>query len=254
MAKNVNFNVREHEERRLSYERAAAEGYSEATGYRETEKHTGPWLALVEMFEALAGEAASAEALSLELERLGGAVGELTITRTAYKKPEGEGEEGGELGTAENPAYTCNFTMQPAPLLTHPRYASISKADAQLIKEIENGTSMYTVVNYAGQDMELRVAVSRLSGPAEEAARYYWKGVTQYFAVQAEATARWKGGGNAYSIGTVCTPPGSVVNTPSGCNWLCTAKGKEQNGEEIWNTATFLLSAPGGWDPNLYGG
>lgn len=252
MAVHINMAVREHEERRVSLERGQLDGYTEATGLRTVQKYTGPWAAMLERAQELAAASATKEALSLELERQGGDIGELTVTSTEYRQVvDGDGEA--ELGTEGNPVYTCSFSTVAVPLLTHPKFAGISTEDAQLIKELENGLSLQAVVLYKGVYRPLKKALDMLDGVALVAAKYYYKGVTQYYAVQCEATARWRGGGNVFSVGQICTPPGHVLNTPSGCNWLCTALGKEDNGEDVWNTATFLMSAPGGWDDFLYG-
>ena len=99
--------------------------------------------------------------------------------------------------------------------------------------------------------MPLRKALEQLQGAARLAANYYYKGQYKYMAAHAEATARWQGGGNVFTAGKIETPPGNV-STPAGCHWLCTGTGKEKNGKEVVHTATFMLSAPGGWDEYIY--
>lgn len=250
MAVQINLEVREHEDRRVSLTRAQLAGYTEATGLRVTEKYTGPWAAMLERTLALAAESATEEALSLDLERHGGEVGELTVTRTEYRQPSG-GEEA-ELGTAANPVYTSSSSVTEEPLLAHPKFSGVTAEDAELLHELESGTTLQTVVAYKGKLMPLRKALGQLTGQARLAANYYYKGKNKYMAAHAEATARWTGGGNHFTAGKIETPPGNV-STPAGCNWLCTGTGKEKNGKEVVHTATFMLSAPGGWDEYLYG-
>lgn len=252
MAVYVNIAPREHEEKRISLERAHAGSFKEATGYKETTKYTGKWLDMVDMALQLVAEPEDKWAVACDLERQGGELGELTVTKTEYRTAEGEEAE---VGTAENPAYTCSFTVQAEPLLTHPYFDGVSKADMELLCEIENGTSPYAVVMYKGTYMQLATAAGMLSGPAAMARDYYYKGVTQYYEIYADATARWRGAASgAFEIGKICTPPGSCVTTPSGRNWMCVGTGQEKQGEEVYSSASFRLSGRGGWDPVLYGG
>lgn len=253
MAVYVNVAVREHEERRVSYERAHGAEYTEATGYKEVLKYTGRWQDMCEMARSECAAPVDAWQVSCEVERGGGDMAELTLTRVQYEAAEGEGGEEKEVGTQDNPAYSSSFTVQAEPLLCHPYFMGVSTADMELLKELESGASAFSIVNYKGTDMQLRVALSQLSGTAKEAKDYYLRGVTQYYEVYADATARWKGGGRgAFTVGKICTPPGNPP-TPAGRTWLCVGFGIEKQGDEVWYSATFRLSGAGGWDTKLYG-
>ncbi len=250
MAKYHNVALREHETRRYSVGRPQATGYTEATGKKEVRTYTGLWAEVLAKATEEAGTQADAWAVVCECERQGGEIGVLTVTRTEYR----EAQEDAELGSAENPIYTSSFSVQAEPLLTHPRYIdSVSEEDAELLRELEQGAAMQSVVVYSAAARTLRMALRRLTGRAAEVRDYYLRGVTEYYEVYAEATAKWKGGARSYTVGEICTPPGNP-GTPEGREWLCVGVGVEKNGDEEWYTATFRLSGRGGWDKKLYGG
>lgn len=249
MAKYINIALREHETRRYSIGRAQAAAYGEATGKKEVLTYTGPWAHVLAKATEEAGTEADAWAVTCDCERQGGEIGILTVTRTEYR----EAQEEAELGTAENPVYTTSFSAQPEPLLCHPRYFStVSNADAELLRELESGAPMLSSVVYGGKACCLRVALGKLSGAAAEVRDYYMRGVTEYYEIYGEATAKWKGEARDYAVGEICQPPGHP-KTPAGREWLCVGVGTEKNGEDEWQTATFRLSGRGGWDKKLYG-
>lgn len=249
MAKYHNVALREHETRRFSVGRPQAEQYTEATGKKEVRTYTGLWAEVLAKATEEAGTQADAWAVVCECERQGGEIGVLTVTCTEYR----EAQDDAELGSAENPIYTSSFSVQAEPLLTHPRYFStVSNAEAELLRELESGTPMLGSVVYQGKACTLRVALGKLSGMAAEVRDYYMRGVTEYYEVYGEATAKWKGKARSYTVGEICTPPGNV-KTPQGREWLCTGVGMEKNGAEVWHTVSFRLSGRGGWDKKLYG-
>lgn len=250
MAVYKNIALREHEDRRYGVSREQGAAYSVATGVKHVEVHTGAWPDILDKADEVAAEPADEWAVTCECQRLGGMLGTLTITRTEYKTA----EEEAELGTAENPVYTTSFTVQAEPLLIHPRYvSSVRDADAELLRELQNGAPLMSNVIYGGKAMYLRTALAKLNGMAAEVRDYFMRGVTEYYEVYGEATAKWKGAARSYTVGEICTPPGSP-GAITGREWLCVGVGSEKNGKEVWHTATFRLSGPGGWDKKLYGG
>ena len=253
MAVYHNIATREHEDKRLSWSREQGEEFTVAIGAREVVKYTGRWAEVVAMAEDEAGKHPDAWSVSIEAERMGGDLGELTMTKQRFRQAT-EGDGAAEVGTLENPAYSCSFTVQADPLLLHPRYrASVSDEDAELLREVENGATLLSQVTYKGMVMTLKQALAKLSGAAAELRGYYLRGVFQYHEVYADATARWKGSAATFEVGQICVPPGNPA-TPSGRNWKCVGYGKETNGNDVIYNARFQLSGPGGWDEKLYGG
>lgn len=255
MARHINIEPREHVERRVSMTAEQGSAYTVATGTRESYKLTGTWEDMLAAAATAVGEGGSTMAISCEVERLEGGLGELTITQEEYREPTAEEEDPADsgLGSAEHPQYSSSSDTQPAPLLTHPLFAGISDGDLMVLKELMDGAVMDSVITTSsGARMTLRAACSALTGPAGVAARYLYKGVKQYLEVHAEATARWKGTTNQYAAGEICTPP-NAPRLAAGRNWLCVGTGTEKQGTEVWQTARFKASGPGGWDTVLYG-
>ena len=77
MAQYINFETAEHVERSVVRRISAGDGYTEATGNRETVMRTGPWAVELAALNALAG--GNGIVVTAELERLPGGIGELRI-------------------------------------------------------------------------------------------------------------------------------------------------------------------------------
>lgn len=250
MAIHKNIDIREQPEYKKSWERGAEGENMEATGEREEVSYTGEWEAL----RAWATENLAAEDVALnvtyELTRREGGMGELRITREVMEEAEPSAE--GELGTEENPQYTVSSDCQPAPILSHPMFENLTDTELQVLKELMDGVVLDAIIEVNGAQVKLRTALDALSGAAKVAANYLYKGQQQYLEVHTEATARWRGTSNRFTAGTIATPPNAPA-VQSGREWLCVGTGSEKQGDEVWQTAKFRLSAAGGWDRNLYG-
>jgi hypothetical protein len=253
MATYHKFEVAEHEERSISRRIAAGEQYTEATGDRETVKFTGRWAEMVALMESQTGGAGVE--VSCDLERLGGGIGELRITREYYRKPAGsEGEEGGEteqLGTVAAPEVVSSFSVQAEPLLGHPLFEGVTEAQAWLLQQVAAGTHPDARIEYNGKKYRLRDACAQLDGPAKDALELYLKGVTHYYEVYGEATARCTGSSPGGTVGKISQPPAGV-ETPEGRDWLCAGKGKRMSGGEVEYSASYRMSGRGGWNKKLY--
>lgn len=254
-----NIALREHPERTLNLKRARAAGYDEATGWSESVKYTDKWPELVDYALGLAASVEDEYELVLALRREGGEMGELTVTRTQYRKPavvedDGGGGEESEVGTAENPEYTCSFTVQAEPLLCHPMFAGMPDEDAWILQQVAAGAHPESRIRYGNEVYTLRKACEQMSEVGKKALVFYLRGITQYFEVYGDATAKYSGSGAAvagYEVGKICTPPGDV-GTPEGRSWLCTGKGKTVSGDKLERTLQFRMSGRGGWDTTLY--
>lgn len=250
-ALHTNIALREHVDRTRSWSRAAAEAYSVATGVADSYKLTGRWAEVVAEGEKLATDPADAWQLSITATRIGGDMGELTVSRTEYAQAGGSGGGESELGTAENPTYTCSYSLQAEPLLVHPMFSELSEGEQWLLQQVEAGAHPDSPQEFGGMKGELRKLCNAMSGTGQKALSFYLRGVTQYYEVHGEATARWSGGPRAYEIGKICSPPG-LLNTPAGRNWICCGTGVELSGDKVVYSAQFRLSGRGGWDKELY--
>ena len=246
-----NIELREHVDRSRSWSRAAAVSHTEATGVEDSYKLTGRWDEILAEGESLAAAPADAWELSITAKRLGGDMGELTVTRKENTEPAPGSGEAAELGTVDNPTYTCSYSLQPEPLLVHPMFAGLSDAERWLLQQVESGAHPDSQQEYGGMKGTLRQLCAAMSGTGQKALSFYLRGVTQYYEVHGEATARWTGTARSYEVGKTCTPPGQL-NTPAGRSWICCGNGVEESGDKVVYTSQFRLSGRGGWDAELY--
>lgn len=253
MAEYINIAPREHVEKRITMDAKPGDAYSESTGRKETTKYTGTWADMLAQATDLIGGGGGSMQVTCELERLEGGIGELTVTIEEYEVPESPPDDGDDepLGSVENPEITCSYTVQAEPLLGHPAFASVNRAQAWLLQQVAAGTHPDAHIEYNGKKYVLREACDQLSGAAEKALRFYLKGITQYYEVFCEVTARSTEGELSGTPGKISVPPGNV-ETPEGRNWLCTGKGKTVRGDEVEYTATYRMSGAGGWNQELY--
>lgn len=238
-------------DRSRSWSRAAGESFSVATGVTESYKLTGRWDEIVAKGEALASAPADAWQVTATATRIGGNMGELSVSLTEYAEAGGSDGEEAELGTAENPTYTCSYSLQPEPLLVHPMFAGLTDGERWLLQQVEAGAHPDSPQEFGGQKGTLRAMCAAMGSTGKRALDFYLRGVTQYYEVHGEVTARWSGSPRAYEIGKICSPPG-LLDTPTGRNWICCGTGVELSGDKIIYSAQFRLSGRDGWDQELY--
>lgn len=265
MTHHINLSVREHAEKRLTLHREAAKQYSEATGDREVTKFTGPWVAVLEYGVSAVGGDKNEYSITVELERLEGGIGELTITEEKYRVAVGE-DSNSDSGSAddsdgsgeseEHPSYTMSSSLTQVSILAHPKFKKIKydSNEGRALKALLDGQDLESLISVPGGEKPKEVTIKSCLGSdeAKKAAKYICKGITYWLEVHTEATARWKGGNNPYTPGEVY---GSIPGFPSGKNrnWLCSGVGKEKSGSVKYCTASFRLSGEDGWDSFLYG-
>ena len=259
MAKYVNIGMRRHEELRISRTFSAGAAYTVETGEREEEKLTGRFGELQTHMLGLDQEAGQGLQIQCELQRLGGDVGELTVTRSWFKKSssgatDDDNEEEPveeELGTEDAPMWSVTSTVVQEPLLCHPKFKGISGDELDALKAVMDGADVNSQMPKSdGTTAKISQIVDSDAG--RKALDYLKRGVIVYNVVSTEATARWKGHSNSYTAGEIAGSLPRGINTPSGRNWLCSGTGTEQQGGVRWQSASFRLSGPGGWDEYLY--
>lgn len=267
MARYQHFEVAEHEERSVSRRIAAGEKYTEATGNRETVKYTGRWADMVALMESQTG-GGSVE-VSCDLERLGGGIGELRITRETYRIPSnnegGEGEPGGGGGGEGNtvpgeseadPVCTVRSSLVQVCILAHPKFVGMPEWERRALKAMIDGQDENSLIegDESGPDgapVMKRIKDCIASEAGLKAFDFISRGVVFWNDVSVEASLRWKGRANKYAAGQIV---GSIpgITAAEGRTWLCSGVGTEQTGSVTWSTASFRLSGPGGWDEFLY--
>lgn len=262
MAVRYNFGVVESEQRQLSITKSPDDAYTEASGVRETVVYTGPWDEIVAIGRAAAANAAADVSVQVDADRSAGDVGEVRITTEKYGVS-GSGAGGGDeedpaddtLGTEDNPTYTMSSCLVQSCILAHPKFKNLTSLERRALKAMIDGQDENSMLDDESSSTGRVRIIDCLTGSlAQKAYDYISRGIFVWNDVSTEATARWRGGGNSYAPGTICeTTPGGF---PSGAgrNWLCSGAGKEKNGSDTWNSASFRLSGVGGWDSWLYDG
>ena len=260
MAEYINIAPREHVEKRITMEAKPGDAYSESTGRKETTKYTGTWPDMLAQATDLIGGGGGSVQMTCELERLEGGIGELTVTRETYRQPDTTEEEPEEpeteqeLGTESAPCYTSSSSLVQVSILTHPKFAKIGDLERRALKAMIDGQDEYSYL----EDDDSSSGTRRIkdciqSDAAKKAFEYISKGITAYYDVSTETTARWKGRSNKYTAGTVVdNAPGGFSSGP-GRNFLCSGTGVEKTGKETWCSASFRMSSAAGWDEYLYG-
>lgn len=262
MAEHINIAPREHVEKRITMEAKPGDAYSESTGRKETTKYTGAWADMLTQATDLIGGGGGSVQVTCELERLEGGIGELTVTRETYRQPDATEEEEPEqpeteqeLGSEGAPCYTSSSSLVQVCILAHPKFAAMGDLERRALKAMIDGQDEYSYLEDSTSSSGTRRIIDCIkSDTAKKAFSYISKGVTSYYDVSTETTARWKGRSNKYTAGTVVNnAPGGFSSGP-GRNFLCSGTGVEKTGKETWCSASFRMSSAGGWDEYLYSG
>lgn len=262
MAEHINIAPREHVEKRITMEAKPGDAYSESTGRKETTKYTGAWPDMLAQATDLIGGGGGSVQVTCELERLEGGIGELTVTRETYRQPDATEEEEPEepeteqeLGSEGAPCYTSSSSLVQVCILAHPKFAAMGDLERRALKAMIDGQDEYSYLEDSTSSSGTRRIIDCIkSDTAKKAFSYISKGVTSYYDVSTETTARWKGRSNKYTAGTVVdNAPGGFSSGP-GRNFLCSGTGVEKTGKETWCSASFRMSSAGGWDDYLYSG
>ena len=260
MAQYINFETAEHVERSVVRRISAGDGYTEATGNRETVMRTGPWAVELAALNALAG--GNGIEVTAELERLPGGIGELRITREVYKKPDEAEEEGGAgsgteapLGSEDNPSFSSTGTLVPVSILCHPKFKDLGEKELRALKAMLDGqdeNSLLSDDDDSNATAGKRIKDMITSSEGKNAMKHIRQGRKEWVETHTQVTLRWKGRSNKYTLRSIVNSvPG--VTTPSSCNWRVDGVGTDEQGGERWQTATLTLSGEGGWDKDLYG-
>lgn len=264
MIEHINIAVREHVEKRITMEAKPGDAYSESTGRREVTKYTGSWAEMQACAITQLDSAEEGEQVTCELERQGGNIGELTVTRELFKVGGGGGGDGGdgggdssggaELGTEDAPCYTCSSTTVQECILAHPKFENIGDLTRRALKAMIDGQDENSFLDDEESDSGHRKIKDCIGDDeaAKLAFKLIGKGITSFLNVQTEITARWKGRSNNYTVGEIVSTPPGGFKAVSGRDYLVVGSGVEKTGKETWCSATFRMSGAGGWKKELY--
>lgn len=263
MAEYINIEPRETVERRVRMEAKPAAAYTVATGSSETVKYTGLWDDLQAMALVFLTEGGKETQVTCELERLEGGIAELTVTRERFEKQApttgdeggGESEEpGNEVGTEDKPSYSSSGTLIPVSILCHPQFADLPEVELRALKAMLDGQDEYSVLSTEedGPTGGRRIKDIIITDSGKMAMKYIRRGVREWVETHVQMTARWRGNTNRYRLREILSSVPGGISTPADCNWRVDGVGVDKQGDTVWQTATFTLSSPGGWDDFLY--
>lgn len=199
--------------------------------------------------------------------------------RLEYGKPdeeeeeddEGTGEGGGEEDDGEVVEQSLDGSVNDEPLLSHPKAQSgISDAHREYLKAVQDGTRVWELVNELEEDgapkrdkdgqpvmKPLKQLLKGLSGNGQEVLKMLQQGIHSYRspgATYREARLVRAKAVTLDGLGQIANPSGAP--TPAGRNWLMVGKAftKVTTGsKKRWRVETiYELSAPGGWNKQLY--
>lgn len=253
-----NIALRETVGRELRRTRAQAEAYTSATGYSKVTPYVGRWEEVVALMDEICSAPADAYAVTCEATGIEAGLAELRVTEEEYERPSGDegGEQEDEIGTEGQPAYSGSTSASMEPLLTHPMFESIDDESDEMraLKAVIDGHDECELISDEKSSAGTRRIKDLITSAAgRKALKFLRKGIMNYYCPRSEVTARWRGASNPYTVGAIISqPPGSVVKTPSGYNWMVTSVGTDKQGDEVWQSASFQLSSPGGWNRELY--
>ena len=264
LRRSYNIALRETVGRQVRRVRPAADGYTQSTGNSTVTPYVGTWAEVEVMMDEVCGALRDAYQVTCEATGIDGGLAELRVTEELYEFASssgggGDGGDGGaegagDLGTAGNPEYTGTSYLVNQPLLSHEKFKDLTEDEVRALKALMDGHDENDLIRDGESDTGGRMIKDFLkSSAAQKAAEYIKKGITTYVCVQVEASASWEGGSNSYKSGTIISsPPGNVVSTPEGCNWMVGAVKKTRSGSTVRWGVDFVCSAPGGYDSWLY--
>lgn len=251
-----NIALRETVGRELRRTRAQAEAYTSATGYSKVTPYVGRWEEVVALMDEICSAPADAYAVTCEATGIEAGLAELRVTEEEYERPSSDegGEQEDEIGTEGQPAYSGSTSASMEPLLAHPMFSGLSESEMRALKAVMDGRDECELISDdAASTGAKRIKDLITSAAGRKALGFLRKGITHYYCPHSEANARWRGASNSYTACSIISqPPGSVVKTPPGYNWLVTSVGTDKQGDEVWQSASFQLSAAGGWNTELY--
>lgn len=214
--------------------------------------------------------------------------GGIASVRLEYGKPEEAEEEeeeeeesgGGDSGDDnddENEADIIEQSLEGAvndePLLSHPKTQNgITDAHREYLKAVQDGVRMWELVTELNEDgspkldkdkqpimRPLKKLLKGLSGNGQAVLKMIRNGIHSYRnpgATYREVRIVSSSQVNLNGLGAIASPSGAP--TPKDRNWLMVGKSFSRSSgdkKRKWRVETiYELSAPGGWNKQLYGG
>lgn len=227
----------------------------ESTGVSNEYTYAGGFDALVEYAqEYINANAGKTLQVTATVRREAGGMAQLTLSTTAYKEvveEEEEPEEGGG-GTVAPPEeetgteVSIEVSGSVEDILCHPRFRNVNfdTMAGIALQKLARGADPEEEFEWGGLTFKVGEQAANVDG---------WELVTRassYYVPHVVATITDNGRGGVETVFTISNPPG--LSTPGGYNWLSMGGGMQTVGGKRRRVRKYMLSGPGGWDPEIY--
>ena len=235
------------------------------TGEQETFTFNGTIDQCKSRGNAECSAASQSKQVQASVESVGGGFGKLTVVYIYYDESteSGGGSSAPVAGAAgsssSNPEISVNVVSNQLSILTHPLVAnsySSNSPEWMALKMFSQGADLNATYSIgSGSEMQVYTVGEGLAG-VDSAVMFLVGRQSSYYAPSVEMTVSYTVDGEAAipSVGDfmkISTPEGGAAGA-DGRNWLLVGGGMQiQNGVSKM-VKKYLLSGPGGWDPELY--
>lgn len=235
------------------------------TGEVETATYNGTWEQCKARGQWECAGGSQTKQVQAVVESVGGGMARLTVTYVYFDgSPPETGEGNATAGSAgsnsDNPEISINIVSNQLSILTHPavatRYDSASK-EWMALKMFSQGADMNAVFSIgSGADLQTFTVGEGLAD-VDSAVMFLVGRQSSYYEPSVEMTVSYTVDGEVEvpDVGSFCkiAQPEGGASAGGGRNWLLLGGGIQiQNGVSKM-VKKYLLSAPGGWDQQLYG-
>lgn len=255
----------EREKRRTTPRVFGVDNYSPA-GETETVTYFGDYDELYPLYMNCEGTLTERKTLTLTRAQNGQWTLKIeTTVYEAYSSGEADsGTDGGDGGAAETntsqDSIQSGITCSLESILLHPDFRGLdgcSDEVAEALHAVMHGARLSSRMRTAdGTETTVRDVLKKDSTAWKLWKKYLFKGVTEYYVPHASITIRTPVRRNAASMlssmkGAVISQPPGVATQP-GFNWLLLSDTCETTGNVTYRVRSYIKSAKGGWDSDLY--
>ena len=232
------------------------------TGEQETFTFNGTIDQCKSRGNAECSAASQSKQVQASVESVGGGFGKLTVVYIYYDAADtggGAAVAGAAGSSSSNPEISVNVVSNQLSILTHPLVANSynsSSKEWMALKMFSQGADLNATFSIgSGSEIQVYTVGEGLAG-VDAKVMFLVGRQSSYYAPSIEMTVSYTVDGEAPipSVGDfmkISTPEGGASGA-DGRNWLLIGGGMQiQNGVSKM-IKKYLLSGPGGWDPELY--
>ena len=206
--------------------------------------------------------ASQSKQVQATVDAVGGGMGRLTVNYIYYDAAQtggGEAVAGAAGSSSSNPAISVNVVSNQLSILTHPLVANSynsSSKEWMALKMFSQGADLNATFSIGtGSELQVYTVGEGLAG-VDAAVMFLVGRQSSYYAPSVEMTVSYTVDGEAAipDVGDfmkISTPEGGAAGA-DGRNWLLVGGGVQIQDGVSKMVKKYLLSGPGGWDPELY--